>query len=102
MDIEPRSPAASRLDDPQFRDLVRRKQKLSLALTAIIFVAYFGYMILMAFASDALAAPFGAATLGIPVGIGIIVFAWVLTGIYVRWANGAYDAMVARVRAAKQ
>ena len=99
MDIEPRSASASRLDDPQFRDLVRRKQKLSLALTLIVFVAYFGYMGLMALAPDALSAPVGAATLGIPVGIGIIIFAWILTGVYVQWANGAYDAMVARVRA---
>ncbi len=92
---------ASRLDDPQFRDLVRRKQKLSLTLTAIIFVVYFGFMGLMALAPDVLAAPTGAATLGIPLGIGIIIFAWMLTGVYVRWANGAYDAMVARVRGEK-
>ena len=97
MNIEPKP--ASRLDDPQFRDLVRRKQKLSLTLTVIVFVVYFGFMGLMALAPEVLAAPFGAASLGIPVGIGIIIFAWILTGVYVRWANGAYDAMVARVRA---
>lgn len=105
MNIEPQSApdgnSNSRLDDPQFRDLVRRKQKLSLTLTLIIFVAYFGYMTLMALAPETLAAPVGAATLGIPLGIGIIIFAWILTGVYVKWANGAYDAMVARVRKAK-
>ena len=100
MNNQPQS--GSRLDDPQFRDLVRRKQKLSLALTLIIFVAYFGFMGLIAFAPETLATRVGAATLGIPVGIGIIVFAWILTGIYVRWANGAYDAMVARVRGEKK
>ena len=102
MDNAPRPSAASRLDDPQFRDLVNRKQKLSLTLTLLVFVAYFGYMGLMAFDSEALSAPVGAATLGIPIGIGIIIFAWILTGVYVKWANGAYDAMVARVRADKK
>ena len=92
----------SRLDDPQFRDLVRRKQKLSLTLTLLIFVVYFGYMALMAFAPEMLSARVGATTLGIPVGIGIIIFAWITTGVYVQWANGAYDAMVARVRADKK
>ena len=99
--MNPESQPASRLDDPQFRDLVRRKQKLSLTLTLIIFVVYFGYMGLMAFAPETLAAPAGAATLGIPVGIGIIIFGWILTGVYVKWANGAYDTMVARVRNTK-
>ena len=95
------SKPASRLDDPQFRDLVRRKQKLSLTLTSLVFVIYFGYMGLMAFAPAALGARVGATTLGIPIGIGIILFAWILTGVYVKWANGAYDTMVARVRANK-
>lgn len=100
MNNEPRP--ASRLDDPQFRDLVNRKRKLSLTLTLLVFVAYFGYMGLMAFVPETLAAPVGASTLGIPFGIGIIIFAWILTGVYVKWANGAYDTMVARVRAAKK
>ena len=97
----PKPPTPSRLDDPQFRELVRRKSSLSLTLTALIFVAYFGYMALMAFAPETLSAPFGATTLGIPIGIGIIIFAWILTGVYVKWANGAYDTMIARVRKSK-
>ena len=99
--MNPEQRPKSRLDDPQFRDLVNRKQKLSLTLTLLVFVAYFGYMGLMAYDPEALARPVGAATLGIPAGIGIIIFAWILTGVYVKWANGAYDAMVARVRKSK-
>ena len=101
MNQEPQSPAPSRLDDPQFRELVRRKSSLSLTLTALVFLVYFGFIFLMAFAPDVLAVRVGATTLGIPVGIGIIVFAWILTGVYVRWANGAYDSMIARVRKSK-
>ena len=33
-------------------------------------------------------------TLGLPVGLGVIVVSWLLTGLYVRWANDAYDAAV--------
>ena len=98
MNSPPDSSGALRLDDPQFRDLVRRKNALSRLLTSLIFIVYFGFIALMAFAPQTLGARVGAATLGIPVGIGIIIFAWILTGVYVRWANGEYDAMVARVR----
>lgn len=102
MNQEPQPSSKSRLDDPQFRDLVRRKSSLSLTLTALIFIVYFGFIFLLAFAPEVLAARVGATTLGIPIGIGIIIFAWILTGIYVRWANGAYDSMIARVRGNKR
>lgn len=88
--------------DPEFLNLARRKNSLSLLLTAIIFVVYFGYIGLLAFEPEALSAKVGSASLGIPVGIGVIIFAWILTGIYVRWANGAYDTMVERVRALRK
>ena len=101
MNQESQPSSKSRLDDPQFRDLVRRKSSLSNTLTLLVFIAYFGFIFLMAFAPEVLAARVGATTLGIPVGIGIIVFAWILTGVYVRWANGAYDSMIARVRKSK-
>jgi uncharacterized membrane protein (DUF485 family) len=90
------------VQDPEFQNLARRKNSLSILLTVIIFGAYFGFIGLLAFAPSVLSAPSGAATLGIPVGIGVIVFAWILTGIYVRWANGAYDSMVERVRAQRK
>jgi uncharacterized membrane protein (DUF485 family) len=84
--------------DPELVALVKRKAALSRLLTIIMFVAYFGFVCLLAFKPEALSGRVGAATLGIPVGIGLILFAWVLTGIYVRWANGAYDAVVARLK----
>jgi uncharacterized membrane protein (DUF485 family) len=96
--MENKSSQPLRSDDPEFRDLVRRKNSLSIVLSLLIFGIYFGFIGLMAFAPQVLSTYVGSATLGIPVGIGVIFIAWVLTGIYVRWANGAYDAMVARVK----
>ncbi|HEX9996994.1 MAG TPA: DUF485 domain-containing protein [Abditibacterium sp.] len=87
--------------DPEFEILVRRKNRLSTVLSLIMFGAYFGFIALLAFAPEVLSAKVGSATLGIPVGIGVIIVAWVLTGIYVRWANGAYDEMVARIKNSK-
>lgn len=84
--------------DPELIALVKRKAALSRALTLVMFFTYFGFVALLAFAPQVLSARIGAATLGIPLGIGLILLAWILTGIYVRWANGAYDEVVARLK----
>lgn len=57
---------------------------------------YFGYVALIAFDKALLARPIGrgVTSLGIPVGIGVILLAILLTGIYVRQANREYDALV--------
>ncbi len=101
MNPSPDSSPSQIARDPEFERLVRAKKSLSTRLCVLIFAAYFGFIGLLAFAPDVLRAKIGAATLGIPLGIGVIVFAWILTGIYVKWANGAYDAMVARVKETK-
>lgn len=98
MNQPPPQSASDIARDPEFERLVRAKKSLSTVLCLLIFGAYFGFIGLLAFAPQVLSAKVGAATLGIPVGIGVIIFAWILTGIYVRWANGAYDAMVAKVK----
>lgn len=84
---------------PEFRALVRQRWLVSLALTAVLLVGYFGFILVLAFNKPALAARVGEhVTLGIPVGVGIIVLAWLLTGIYVWWANRVYDKSVKQIR----
>lgn len=87
------------LSDPEFQTLARRKASLSLLLTVVTMVCYFAFVGLLAFGREALAAPFGSATRGIPFGIGVIILGWIVTGIYVRWANSTYDTAVAQLRA---
>ena len=56
-------------------------------------VIYFGFVLLVAFAKPFLATPIGngVTTIGIPLGIFVIVAAFILTGIYVRRANSEFD-----------
>lgn len=89
---------AGALRDPELMALKKRKATLSGVLLLVMFLGYFGFMALLAFVPNVLAAPAGAATLGIPIGISLIVLAWVLTGIYVRWVNGAYAEVVERLK----
>ena len=97
--LEPHPKAHALTHDPEFQALVRRKNSISATLTVLMLAVYFGFASLLAFSPECLAAPAGRATIGIPIGIGIIVFAWILTGIYVQWANTKYDSMVAHLRA---
>ncbi|MBI3854358.1 MAG: DUF485 domain-containing protein [Planctomycetes bacterium] len=87
------------LDDPEFKDLVARKSRISIILTAITLVVYYGFILLIAFNRDVFGVKIvGNVTFGILLGIGVILFSWVFTGIYVRWANSKYDAMVDNIR----
>jgi uncharacterized membrane protein (DUF485 family) len=76
------------LESAEFRRLVERRWLVSLVLTAALFVAYYGFILLVATNKPLLARRLGeTVTLGIPMGVAIIVLSWVLTAAYVVWAN---------------
>ena len=86
------------LESKAFKDLVAKRWSISLILTFLMLFVYFGFILVLAFDKPLLAEKIGEhVTLGIPVGVGVILFAWVLTGIYVRWANTVYDNEVNRI-----
>lgn len=88
------------LESPAFRRLVVRRWTMSLALTAALFVTYYGYILLVATNTSLLARRIdGETTLGIPLGVAVIAVSWVLTAIYVVWANRVYDREVSRLKA---
>lgn len=73
---------------------------MSLVLSALLFILYYGYIILIAVDRAFLSTRIGVATtVGIPIGAAVIVLAWVLTALYVIWANRRYDPEAARLRA---
>ena len=87
------------LADPRYQRLVERRGRFTWALSIVMLVAYFGYIALVAFDKALLARPIGGATsLGIPVGVGLILLAILLTGLYVRRANRELDPLVKALR----
>jgi uncharacterized membrane protein (DUF485 family) len=87
------------LDSPEFRQLVARRWRVSSALTAVLFVIYYGFIMLVATNKPLLATRVGdVTTLGIPLGVAVIVVSWALTAGYVVWANRHYDPEVRRLR----
>jgi uncharacterized membrane protein (DUF485 family) len=82
-----------------FKALVALRWKVSMVLLGLLFVSYYGYILLVATAKDFVAQKVGeVTTLAIPLGIAAIVFAWALTAFYVAWANKSYDPEVERLK----
>lgn len=89
------------LNDPEFKKLVKQKNTISWILAILELVLYFGFISLIAFNKPFLAQKLNeatATTIGIPIAVGTIVLSWVLTGIYIYWANTKYDVMVKTLR----
>jgi uncharacterized membrane protein (DUF485 family) len=88
------------LRDPAFHELEQKRNKLGWTLTAITLVIYYGFILLVAFSPSTLAMPIGGMTmsLGLPLGVGIILASILVTGIYVRRANSVFDALVEKIK----
>jgi len=85
-------------DHEVIAQLARRRWRVALTLTAVMLVVYFGFILLIAFDKPLVATPLsGGLTLGILLGVLVIMAAWVLTWGYVHWANEHYDAAVRRI-----
>lgn len=85
--------------NPKYHELKHKRSTFGWTLTIAMLVVYFGYIALIAFNKPFLAQPIGSGvtTLGIPIGLGVIVFTIVITGIYVRRANAEYDRLTAEI-----
>jgi len=84
-------------NNPNYQKLVGTRSKFAWTLTIMILVVYYAFILLIAFSPETLGAkvsPDHMMTVGIPVGIAIIVFAFALTGIYVKRANSEFDGLL--------
>ena len=83
------------LRSPRFQELVRQRTRFAWTLSIAMLVIYFGFILLVAFAKPLLASKIGegVTSLGIILGLGVIVSAFVLTGIYVQRANSRFDEL---------
>jgi uncharacterized membrane protein (DUF485 family) len=87
------------IESKEFKRLVSKRWSVSMVLLAILFVSYYGYILLVATNKELVSQKIGeVTTLAIPLGIAAIVIAWVLTAFYVAWANKSYDPEVERLK----
>ena len=85
--------------NPKYQQLKRTRSRYGWTLAILMLVVYYGYIGLIAFDKEFLAKPMGAGvtTIGIPIGMAVIVFTIVITGLYVRRANGEFDRLTREI-----
>lgn len=81
--------------NPKFQSLVAKRNGYAFIMTALMMIVYFGYILLIAFDKEMLSQKLGegmVTSLGIPMGLGVILFTIAITTVYVRRANTEFDA----------
>ena len=86
--------------NPKFQALVKKRTRFAVTLSAIVLVAFYGYILMVAFSPATLARPLyegSTMTVGIASELSMFIGFWVLVAIYVRRANGEFDALTVEI-----
>jgi len=87
---------------PKYQELVSSRTRYAWILSILMLLVYYTFIMIIAFKPELLAMPLSdgsVISLGIPVGIAIILFSFILTGLYVRRANNTYDVLLEELKA---
>ncbi len=82
--------------NPRFAELVARRTRFAAVLSAIVLAIFYGFVLVVAFYPSVIGqrvAEGSTLTVGVAAGLFMFVFFWVLTAVYVRRANGEFDAL---------
>lgn len=88
------------MNNPKYAELTGKRNSFSITLSVITLIMYFGFIALIAYGKEILGAQLmdgSVVTVGLPVGVAIIVLSIVLTGIYVRRANTEFDDITRQI-----
>ena len=88
-------------NNPDYQELVSKRTGFGIKLSISMLVVYFTFILTIAFNPSVLGTPISpdsVTTIGIPVGIAIIIFAFVITGIYTKRANGEFDDLTNKIK----
>ena len=85
--------------NPRYIELHSKRNRLGWMLTILMLIVYYGFILLVAFNKPFLLQRLGdgVTTVGIPIGLGVILFTIVITAIYVRRANSEFDALTGEI-----
>lgn len=88
-------------NDPNYIELVAKRTSFAVKLSIAMLAVYFAFILTIAFQPALLGTPLSSdsvTTVGIPVGIAVIIFAFVLTGIYTKRANTEFDDLNNKIK----
>jgi len=87
--------------NPDYQKLIKTRTGYAIKMSIAMLVVYFAFILTIAFNPSALAIPLSdgsVTTIGIPVGMAIILFAFTLTGIYTKRANTEFDDLTNKIK----
>ena len=82
--------------NPKFAEMVDKRTRFAIILSLVVLVPYYTFMMITAFHPALLAQPLsegGVLTVGWPIAAVLVVGGWLLTGVYIRRANGEFDEL---------
>ncbi len=82
--------------NPKYHELVSKRSKFAWILAVLMLLIYYGFILIIAFNKEFLSQQLwegSITTVGIPIGLGVIISAFILTGIYVFRANSEFDRL---------
>jgi uncharacterized membrane protein (DUF485 family) len=88
-------------NDPAYKELITKRSSFAIKLSITMLVVYFAFILTIAFNPSLLATPLSSdsvTTIGIPIGMAVIIFAFALTGVYVKRANSEFDDLTAKIK----
>jgi uncharacterized membrane protein (DUF485 family) len=84
---------------PAYQELKAKRTSFGWWLSLAGMVAYYGFILLVAFDKPLLAQKLGSGvtTVGMPLGVAVIVFTIIITWIYIRRANSEFDSLTEQI-----
>lgn len=85
---------------PEYHTLTQARKKILVPLSILVILAYFGFVVTIGFfpASLGISLWGGATSLGVALGLGLIFLCFVITGVYVRYANKNLEPLIIAIQ----
>jgi len=86
---------------PEYRELLYRRRRVTRPLTVLMLTAYFSFILAVGYTPELLASKLsdGVTSLGILLGLGLILLTFAITAFYVWYANKYLEDLVIRIQA---
>ena len=87
---------------PKYLELRKKRNSFGWMLTLVMMLVYYGFIVLVAYFKPLMSTRIGegVTTWGMPIGLFVIAFTIIITGIYVRRANDEFDRLAAELNKA--
>ena len=88
-------------NDADYKELLSKRTGFAWILSIVMLVVYYAYILIIAFSKETFHQPVSEGslmTVGVPVGVAIILFSFAMAGVYVKRANSEFDELTRKIK----